>query len=318
MPIPRMDSVSDTVRVTASGPLHERRIDEAADFLRVRRFLADRHVDASPGSWDVRMWDGAWHTGAPPEVNADRRGRMRVFEDEAGTIAALLLSQGNEEIHPQLHPAWKHVEPHVVARGEAIGRALGDDQAKILCWEHDGARAGLLEERGYTRTKDAAHLYRMRLDTHPPRAIPMPTGYRLRPTRPEAADREHVASLLNAGFGRTRHHAGEVRALQEGAPSFRQGLDLVAETRSGTLASYAAVCWDADNHRAIFEPVCTHPGHRRRGLARALMTEGLRRTRALGAQSIEVPTGDAEAANALYRAVGFSDCFRGWFWTKSL
>ena len=42
------------------------------------------------------------------------------------------------------------------------------------------------------------------------------------------------------------------------------------------------VTYDEANRRGIFEPVVTHPDHRRRGLARALMLEGMRRARALG------------------------------------
>ena len=70
--------------------------------------------------------------------------------------------------------------------------------------------------------------------------------------------------------------------------------------------------------RGIFEPVCTHPDHRGRGLALAAMREGLRRLRALGAEYAFVETGDLEPANALYDAVGFSEAHLGHYWSKAL
>ena len=296
----------------------ERPLDERTAFRRIRAFLAARATDTPGLGWDVRMWDGAWHTGAGPEVDARRRTRMRTFETADGRIAAALLSQGNEEIHPQVHPAFLHLESSLLARGEEITQAAGETSVKVLCWEQDEARARTLTDLGYARSEDAAHLYRMSLDGHVAPEAQLSPGYRLRPTRDDDADHRAVADLLNAAFDRTRHTANEVRALQEHAPSFRRDLDLVAETADGAVAAYAAVCWDHDNHRGIFEPICTHPDHRRRCLQRALMTEGMRRAQALGARSLDVSTGDAEPANALYPAVGFTERHRGWFWTKSL
>ena len=78
------------------------------------------------------------------------------------------------------------------------------------------------------------------------------------------------------------------------------------------------MCWDDDNQRGIVEPVCTHPDHRRRGLQRALLTEGMRRAHGLGARSLDVSTNDDEPALRLYEALGFTERHRGWFWTRSL
>ena len=92
----------------------------------------------------------------------------------------------------------------------------------------------------------------------------------------------------------------------------------MAVAPDGTFAAYAAVCWDSCNRRGTFEPVCTHPDHRRRGLAKALMLEGMRRAQALGADVIDVGTGDADPANALYSSLPFDEVHRGRFWAKEL
>jgi ribosomal protein S18 acetylase RimI-like enzyme len=72
--------------------------------------------------------------------------------------------------------------------------------------------------------------------------------------------------------------------------------------------------FEPTNRSGVFEPVCTHPDHQRRGLARALMLEGMRRLRDLGTLTACVDTGDMEPANALYRVCGFTEEYRGrWF-----
>jgi mycothiol synthase len=57
----------------------------------------------------------------------------------------------------------------------------------------------------------------------------------------------------------------------------------------------------------MFEPVGTHPAHRRRGLGKAVMVEGLWRLQALGAIVAYVGVGTGVAANRLYESVGFTD-----------
>ena len=83
-----------------------------------------------------------------------------------------------------------------------------------------------------------------------------------------------------------------------------------------TLAAYVGVPYDATNRLGIFEPVCTHPNHRRRGLARTLMLEGLRRLQAIGARDVMVDTGDMIPANRLYDSIGFSEVVRVYGWRK--
>jgi GNAT superfamily N-acetyltransferase len=145
----------------------------------------------------------------------------------------------------------------------------------------------------------------------------MAEGYTLRSTRPnDEDDCQRVADLLNAAFNRTFHTAKEFCMFATHSPSFRHDLNLVAEAPIGSFAALVGVTYDEANCRGIFEPVCTHPDHRRKGLARALMVEGLHRLKALGATDVYVETGDAVPANELYDAVGFAEAYRGHVWRK--
>jgi GNAT superfamily N-acetyltransferase len=66
---------------------------------------------------------------------------------------------------------------------------------------------------------------------------------------------------------------------------------------------------------AYFEPVATVPTHQRRGLGKALMTEGLQRLQRMGATTAFVG-GYSTAANALYRSVMGPDHERYEPWVK--
>jgi predicted N-acetyltransferase YhbS len=149
--------------------------------------------------------------------------------------------------------------------------------------------------------------------------VDLAAGYTQRVTRPgDLADCERLAALLNAGFGRTIHTAREYLAFTRGSPSFQHDLNLVAEAPDGSLAAHVGLTLEPVNGYAVFEPVVTHPDHRRHGLARSLMHAGLRLLQARGAREAYVGTGDAAAANALYDAIGFTEAYRGHLYQKTV
>ena len=81
-------------------------------------------------------------------------------------------------------------------------------------------------------------------------------------------------------------------------------LDLVAVAPDGELAAFCTVWFDDVTRTAAFEPVGAHPAHRRKGLGKALLAEGLRRVERLGATLATVGS-YSETAGALYASVGF-------------
>ncbi len=94
---------------------------------------------------------------------------------------------------------------------------------------------------------------------------------------------------------------------------YRDDLDCVLVAPDGTLAAYT-LCWYDDEQRVgEFEPVGTHPDHRRRGLGRAVNLFALRLLREAGATTAIVACNDDEknpGPKALYRSVGFRELSR--------
>ena len=253
-----------------------------------------------------------------PGLDPGRSARSRRWLTSSGRIAAVAMSEGDRQIHPHVHPDFDDLYPEVIAWSEQAAVRAGDDKVFLHVWDGDDLTGRIAVERGYEVTERWESYRRRRFDETAVPPSEVAEGYLVRVTRDDSADHLAVADLLNAAFGRTAHRPGELATFTALAPSFRRELDLVAEAADGTLAAYAAVCWDRTNLRGIFEPVCTHPDHRRRGLARALMLEGMRRARALGAAVIDVGTGDLDPANALYASLPFTEAFSGRYWVKTL
>lgn len=91
---------------------------------------------------------------------------------------------------------------------------------------------------------------------------------------------------------------------------YHRELDIVAVTVDGEFVA-CCTCWlDSKNRVGEFEPVGCHPSFRRRGLARAVMNEGLRRLKSLGAESAVVYTNPYNLpAIRLYESCGFKLLF---------
>ena len=89
-------------------------------------------------------------------------------------------------------------------------------------------------------------------------------------------------------------------------PLYNRDLDILAVAPDGELAAFCTVWVDSVTRTAVFEPVGTHPDHQRRGVGKAVMSEGLRRAEALGATLASVSS-YGDAAHALYHSMGFTE-----------
>lgn len=287
------------------------------DYRRIRQLLLSTYPATPTGfNWEIRRWDGWMHHRQKPFTISRLAQLVHLWESSSGVVVGAVHPEGTGDAYLQLHPDYRHIEDEMIEWAEGHLRVLHGDhhQLDIFVFDYDTPRQRLLEERDYLKTSDLMVTRRMRFGSNP---LPKPEtagGYVLRSTGPD--DYQRVADIINAGFGRTSHTAAEVAAFMTGSPSFRHDLDLVAEAGDGTFAAYVGLTYDEVNRRGIVEPVCTHPDHLRRGLARALLLEGLTRLRALGVTDVYVDTGDAVPANRLYEAVGFTEAYTSCAWRR--
>jgi mycothiol synthase len=293
------------------------------DWWAVRRLLIETYPVTPPyWNWEMRRWDGWRFHSADPELPQDKCAQIHLWETDEGQLVGVVHPEGPGHGFIELDPDYRHLEEEMVCWAEEhlsiYDQEVEDTRFDFFVWEYDVCRQSLLLRRGYQKTEWSGIVRHLRLGCQSLPPMSLAYGYSLRTTRPsEYADCERMAALLNAAFNRTFHTAGDYVTFTDMSPSFRHDLNLIAEMPDGSFAAHVGLNYDPVNRRAIFEPVCTHPAHRQKGLAQALMFEGLHRLAALGAKDVFVETGSAVPANALYESIGFGEKYLGHVWRKS-
>jgi predicted N-acetyltransferase YhbS len=100
-----------------------------------------------------------------------------------------------------------------------------------------------------------------------------------------------------------RNGAGVEERLQR-VSLYEPSLDLSVETDAGEPAGYALFWADPMTGVGMLEPMRVEDAHQRRGLARAMLTEGLERLALRGSVRLKVGF-DGPAGEALYLGAGF-------------
>jgi mycothiol synthase len=284
------------------------------DFWRMREFLRQVFLlnHRLERSWHVARLDYArWHTC----LNCARvrlEDVAYLWESDGRLIAFLMPDGGRGEAHFCVHPGLRTLELEEQMLGvaeECLETVKKDGARKLIVWapQSDDLRQGLLVQHGYQKDDWPEYQWRRDLDTPVP-DVPIPSGYTIRPLGDglELLERCYASGL---GF-----HEGDIKAAVENrddptwyrniqtAALYRRDLDLVAVAPDGAVAAFCTVWFDDATRSACFEPVATVPAHQRKGLGKALLTEGLRRLQRMGATRAFV-SGYSVAANALYRSV---------------
>jgi GNAT superfamily N-acetyltransferase len=87
-------------------------------------------------------------------------------------------------------------------------------------------------------------------------------------------------------------------------PLYDPELDLALEAADGRVAGYSLYWFDPLTKVGLVEPVRVEDDYQRRGLARAMLTAGIDRLAAKGAQRMKIAY-RSEPAGALYQGLGF-------------
>lgn len=141
----------------------------------------------------------------------------------------------------------------------------------------------------------------------PPEKVELPPGYLLRGLDgPE--DVERRAAVHRAAFGSTRVTGARHARMMRTWP-YDPAFDLVVEGPDGEFAAYCQGWYDPANRTGEFEPVGTHPDHRRRGLSGAVCLAVLHAFAAAGGERAVVYARGDDAypvPKRLYESMGFT------------
>jgi mycothiol synthase len=288
-------------------PIRARPAGGARDFVAMYD-LAAAHPDAA-----LHLADLPWRFSSPA---ARAPASTRLWETADGALLAWALLSSWNSLQSFARPGPHAADLASAALAWAVERQRGSAAASgekplfsASARHDDAARIALVERYGFVRaTWHTVHLTR---DLHDPVEPPaLPEGFVIRPLD-GAREVEAYVAMHRTAFG-TTFKTAEGRRNTLSDPHYVPELDLVAVAPDGTLAGFC-VCWitpplDARGGARVaqVEPMGVQPAHRRLGLGRALLREGFRRTRALGADRIDVDTySTSQPALRSYESVGF-------------
>ena len=281
------------------------------DFLRQVLLLNNRREY----SWPVARWD-YWYWFANPDLEKMiLEESIFIWEDSDGQIAAVLNPEGHGQAFLQLSPFHRTTglveemlstaEKHLARVGEnglcslEIYIDSKDELLQEMLGRHEFQQVTRLGEQEIQHRRALTRLLpeRMTVDGYTLRA--MGDGLELLERCYASGLGFHDDDIQVARKNRDNpewyHHI-------QSAPLYRRDLDLVAVAADSSIASFCTIWFDDVTRTAYFEPVATVAAHRRRGLGKALLIEGLHQIKEMGCL-VAFVGGYSERANALYFSV---------------
>ncbi|MGD2248444.1 MAG: GNAT family N-acetyltransferase [Candidatus Methanofastidiosia archaeon] len=298
------------------------------DYWQIREFLRKIFLLQSrkEKSWHVARWDyWVWH--GTKNISHDKLEKVvYIWETPAKKIAAVLNPEDKGHVHLQVHPEVRtlKLEEEMIVTAEKNLAITTPSGEKLVIWVNhkDFIRQKILKRRNYTKNGDPEHQRWQKLETPIPEP-PIPSGYTVKSMGDGA---ELLERCYTSGLAfhpddikiavENRNDISWYRNIQT-APLYRRDLDIVAVTPHGDVASFCTVWFDDVTRTAYFEPVGTAPVYQRRGLGKAVILEGLRRIKKMGAL-IAYVGGYSDPANALYRSAGFTQYSLSEPWVKEI
>jgi len=283
------------------------------DFWKARNFLREIFLlnGSLEHSWHVARLDyWRWHFIKTCHIFDSFANGMAIWEDANGKILAALNHLGDSELRLHIHPHFRsaELENEMLAYGEEKFSSLTQDGRQYVLmpiFEDDTPRQEIAQSRGYEKRPGWGNHYRRDLDSPIPDAL-VPAGYAIR----SMGGVEDYASRNWASW--TAFHNDEPAENYDGetswygnlqsAPLYRRDLDVVAVTPDERIAAFCTIFYDDYTRSAVTVLVGTAAAHWRCGLGKAVMTEGLKRLKAMGCKTV-FSTAHEKPADFLYRAI---------------
>ncbi len=292
--------------------LQTRDLDRSTDLPKIMEFLRSR-----------RKWNPLpdyWTNGSKMVLYLDLfeglESNHHLWESESGELHAYAeLNPKERNWKIQAHPECRD-EEHLVGMIDEAEEFLdsqnhaGDKrfhyQTSVL--ESDALLISILEARGYKQGKYGAPYFRQPLDSDIPQ-IARCGDFVVREFLGGAETEQRAAAQRDSYTGIPEADTWSIRNIERMIQyrKFNEDFDLIAINADGMVGSYAVCEIDHVTKIGEFDPLGTRSGHRRKGLATAVIQEGLRRMKEKGMESAVVRTeADKIPAIKLYESNGFA------------
>lgn len=142
------------------------------DFWRIHNLLVQTYPIIPFGfNWEIRRWEGRHFHDDNPDQLGDWAKNIQLWENETGDLVTAVHAEDAGDVHFQLHPDYRHLEPELLAWAEENLSTPTEDgkqrQLEPFVNEYDTYRKCLLSERGYQEHEQGGVTRHMRLGKQP-------------------------------------------------------------------------------------------------------------------------------------------------------
>lgn len=292
------------------------------DFETVNQFLFEAWK-AGPlyRNWAPPMFENTKFGPGGTEYLDEEDEYIKIWEYQSKIVAVSIVKPSGE--------CWIHIHPdHLASEREIVLWIEGqrkktkkspDDEVKyyFVVEEHDTKRISMLEEIGFEKSSIEGVS-----QVHPfDKPIPeyqLPEGYSVR-NAVIMDEWERYRKLQMSVFTHIKDMGKNLLETYSTASFYIAELDVVAVDPDGNLAAFCTGRFDHVSKIAELEPVGTHPDHRKKGLAKAVILECLKRLQKYNPIAVIILGAAAsEGANRLYESVGFENKGVRYHWIKKV
>lgn len=279
------------------------------DYIKIRRLLcADKDMSFSYGRWDWMMKHGC--------LNALEISRIGIWEVDDEVVAAVLYDSDLGNGHFCVKEGYAHLKEEMLLYAEK--NLNKDDLFEAFISDTDIEFQGIAYRNGYlpTTNKECDAYFPIEERSL---SYELPEGFRIA-SMADHYDVFKYAEVLYKGFDHEKEN-GIFTATEEeieqyhkefSAPNVKKELKVIVLDSMGEFAAYCGMWYDEDSEHGILEPLVTIPKYRKMGLGKAVVYEGIKRCKELGAKSIFVGS-----SQQFYYSIGFMPYGNGTYWTKN-
>lgn len=280
------------------------------DFEAVAQFFIRNF---KPNNADGNFYEAGWeYMHAHPTTPWDKLCRIGIWEEDGTIVGVGHVELDLGTVYLEVANGYEFLRPEMLTYCEEYFRHTNEKGEEFLCVgipSFDTTFIEYMKNNGYTKAWEQEMMF-MQLDREFP--VELPEGYTIS-TLAEENDFYKIERVLYRGFEHGEEPPTDYldeRLVMQSAPHFSPELNIVIKAPNGDYAVYCGLWFDEVNKAAYLEPLCTDPVYRNLGLAKAALSEGMNRCRALGATSC---TGGNKP---FYHAIGFKEYYKREYWAK--
>ena len=275
------------------------------EYFEMRNLLIESYrISRKPLNWllgRLDNWRYASFTDKIKENTSYYQENAHLWKNERNELIGFFISEnGKSYFEIQIHPKYRFIEKEIL---EWILKNWAKSKTQIVtniyAWNED--RIKLLAEYGFENKGLEAVDFCYDTNLYP-KNLTIDGDYHFE-TFSENYNYENHIETQRLAFGRTKDQLNrewfETKCL---APGYSSNWDFIVVDSKGNHLAFCVAWLDADNKIAEIDPVGTHPDYRKKGLAKAVITNCFIKLQKNGIHKAQI-IGFSDIAKKLYRSL---------------